>query len=46
MPPGTAALAAPTDEVAALAALLLVMGAFRVVAVRFSPPGSNHAADA
>ncbi len=33
-------------EVAALAALLLVMGAFRVVAVRFSPPSSNHATDA
>ncbi len=33
-------------ELAALAGLLAVMGAFRVVAVRFSPPRSSHATDA
>jgi uncharacterized membrane protein (DUF373 family) len=33
-------------DVAALATLLLVMGAFRIAAVRFSPPGSSHATDA
>jgi uncharacterized membrane protein (DUF373 family) len=33
-------------EVAALSALLLVMGAFRIAAVRFSPPRSSHAMDA
>ncbi len=33
-------------EIAALAGLLLVMGAFRIAAVRFSSPGSSHDQDA